>query len=446
MLRRRITLAIALAGDAAKAPTEIRLFAAGWIDTTKGMFLFDSDSAEAVIKAAKDWGNRYSFDYQHAIIDDKVKPEDKKGAGSFVVETRDSPAGPELWAVDIQWAAGVAEAIEGKEWLYYSPLFLYEESSRRIVEIINCALTNDPATKHMPMLMAASRHCALGSMSHEDVRAKLQSAIGAKIPETDTEWNYIVAVYDSQCVFQRGGKFWRVDYSIVGSALTITSDPVEVQQAFEPVTPAQLNRQQATTTSISQPHVAAKENGLMDKAFLAALGLAETAPETEALAKLTRLTANMGELCKLTGKDTADEALGVVGGWKSHAEQLPVAQAKIAELANAGRKAEVEKILDGATTKVTPAMKPSLLSARPFDRDEDVAWLKAHVEALPTITQLSGAPAAKPDTNISSDPAAAAIAGRKWEELSALEKHNLYFSNKATYDALKADHAARQGK
>lgn len=433
MLRRRIPLAIALAGDGTKAPIELRLFAAGWIDTTKGMYLFDAEAAAQVMKAADEWGNRYSFDYQHAVIDDKVKPEDKKGAGSFLLELRATPAGPELWAIDIQWAGGVAEAIERQEWLYVSPLFYYDESTRRINELINVALTNDPATKNMSPLMAATRLAALG-MSHEQIRGALQSLLSAKFPETESESNWLTDVYDSWFVFSRGNKLWRIGYEVGDAGVALVGDVVEVRMAYEPVVPVQeLSRQRG---GLKEP-VAPKGKTMNIAMLIAALGLKPGATEEEVLSALQAHKSLQSTLLAATGAESPSAALGMIEGWKSSAEALAKSQAEVAKLTKEARERSVAELLakGRAAHKVTPGMEASL-NAKGL---EDPEWLEAHINALPVHLALAGTAHREPQVN----PTAVALDGKKWEDLKPAQRAELFTKNRELYEALKADHQAR---
>ncbi len=574
-IKQRVNLAIQIA-EGGKAPSEIRLFAPGWNDTTKGMFLCDEQSIAQITQAFADYGNRLTWYFGHPEFDGRPAQEEKS-AGSFLLEARQGDTGLEPWAIDIQWADGVAGAIERKEWLYHSPGFWYETENRRIIEIINCALTNEPATKNArPLLMAASRLEALG-MSHEQLRGKLQMLVDQVLPETREgvgTYNYVRDVFDDSVVIERAGKLIQFKYATdpAGNPVLV-SGPVEVITAYQPI--PQVNAEslgavpykagpiddtagwsaKAAEKSVrdwakksdgstdwskyrrafawyddadqesvgayklihhefqqgeltisragcmaaaaacmgsrggvdipeadlekvkshlgqhykamdmvapwdrkeqqSSSHVAGtvgrdpKEISIMDKAFLSTLGLPETATDTEALAKLTKVSANIEELCKLTGKANQSEALGVVSGWKANAELVPSLQQKIAEQEAAGALRENEKrqsaviaILDAAPTKVLPAMRPGLLSARKYDCDDDVKWLEGHVASLPHHPAMSGAGAgnAKTDAQVSTNPLSTT---KKWEELKPAQRAELYRENKQQYDALKAEHQAR---
>jgi len=137
----------------ATPPTEFRIWPFGEIATTKGTFLFDESAARSVLAAWKTYGNRLTIDYEHKAIDPSGRAGDGKSAGSFLIELREDG----LWAIDVRWTPPAYTALTNKEWLYFSPYFSAEEETGRILELINLALTNIPATTNMTPLVAAHR-------------------------------------------------------------------------------------------------------------------------------------------------------------------------------------------------------------------------------------------------------------------------------------------------
>lgn len=133
-------------------PSEWRLFKAGRNDTDKGTLFFTEDSALTVMEIARRWGNEYSFDYEHSAIFGMEAP----AAAWYQLETRDSEDGPELWATSIRWTPKADEYIKNREYRYLSP-WVWVDESGVVVEYINGALTNLPATRNMDALIAASK-------------------------------------------------------------------------------------------------------------------------------------------------------------------------------------------------------------------------------------------------------------------------------------------------
>lgn len=160
----RLTITLA-DGD---PPSEFRLFTAGKVDTTKGEFLFDVAAAKSVMAAYADQGNELMIDYDHASLDGiRMDPAlSGKAAGWFGLEVRDG----ELWATNVRWTEPAADALKRREWRYMSPAFTTK--GKRILSLINVAITNIPATKRLEPLMAASTSF---SGAHMD---KILSALG----------------------------------------------------------------------------------------------------------------------------------------------------------------------------------------------------------------------------------------------------------------------------
>lgn len=164
-LARRLHLSLALSGD--EPPTEFRIFTAGAVETTKGVFTFDEASAKSVMAEYETHGIDLMIDYDHASLASvSLDPaQSGKAAGWFNLEVR----GGELWAVNVRWTPLAADALRRKEWRFMSPAFETDQEGR-ILGLMNVAITNLPATRKLQPLMAAS-------MKPENVMAALEALI-----------------------------------------------------------------------------------------------------------------------------------------------------------------------------------------------------------------------------------------------------------------------------
>lgn len=135
-------------------PTEIMLFGPGVTETSKGDFLMDKEAGEAIMSAFKDQGmDRLPFDAAHGMLKSD-SPEANKALGWFVPEVRELSENQfALFAADIEWTEPTIKALGNREWRFYSPAILFEKDSGRIKALINCALTNLPATKNQRPLV-----------------------------------------------------------------------------------------------------------------------------------------------------------------------------------------------------------------------------------------------------------------------------------------------------
>ncbi len=148
----KITLHIQLA-EGAEPPTEFRIFTAGTIETTQGIFKFDEESGRTCMTRLKQKGNDVVIDYEHASLRAAFAAdpaEAGKAAGWCGPELRDGA----LWAANVRWTPKAAEKLKAREFRYFSPTLLANDDGR-IEELINIALTNNPAMQKQEPLMAS---------------------------------------------------------------------------------------------------------------------------------------------------------------------------------------------------------------------------------------------------------------------------------------------------
>lgn len=164
-------------------PTQVRIFPMGKVETSKGTFLFDRLAADAVMAAYADQGNELFFDYDHKSLRSEGPVDSGKAAGWFHLELRADG----LWAIDIRWTQSAAAQLSAGEWRYFSPAFLVDDATGRIVELINVALTNNPATKNMTPLVAASTRGARAVALKDKTMSAVPVTLGLAASATEAE-------------------------------------------------------------------------------------------------------------------------------------------------------------------------------------------------------------------------------------------------------------------
>jgi phage I-like protein len=184
-MKNRIALSIEILADAqGEPPKEFRLFKGGFVETTKGTFKFDERSCASVMSKAADWGNDFPVDYDHASLMSmwSADPaEAGKAAGWFKPEVR----GGDLWATSVTWTPKAASMLKAREYRYCSPAFDTDDDGT-ITELVNCAITNLPATKRMDPLMA-SRAGEPGIPPKEKTMKVLLSKLGLSENASEAE-------------------------------------------------------------------------------------------------------------------------------------------------------------------------------------------------------------------------------------------------------------------
>lgn len=188
MSRRRVQAAftLSLAGEAldgvelgpAGTPVAFRIWQAGPNVTDYGTHVFTERSAAALMAEQAKRGNLYSIDVDHLSLKPDAPPEARKAVGWARLDTRPSPEGPELWAVDVEWTDVVAAGLAKRppEWRYFSPAYDVTEATGEIVSFLNIALTNNPATHSVTALAARRIAANTGNamkMSYEQALAAL---------------------------------------------------------------------------------------------------------------------------------------------------------------------------------------------------------------------------------------------------------------------------------
>jgi phage I-like protein len=135
-------------------PREFLLFPLGTIKTLKGDFILSADSAAEVMEKYEEHGVDLMLDYEHAGVSPMSTPDGlARAAGWAKLELRDDG----IWLSQIKWTDAAAAMLRSGEYRYLSPAFNADTRTKEIVEIVNVALTNLPATHNQRPLVEASR-------------------------------------------------------------------------------------------------------------------------------------------------------------------------------------------------------------------------------------------------------------------------------------------------
>ena len=150
----------------------------------------DATSAQAVIDRfnARNKGQPLVIDYEHQTLN-KEKNGQPAPAAAWYRSLSWSSAG--LFA-EIELTERARAAIAAKEYLYFSPVFSYDQKTGTVLAIHMGALTNEPAIHGMPALsaMAAATAAFLIPTHHQEpsVNPLLKAVLAALgLPDTTTE-------------------------------------------------------------------------------------------------------------------------------------------------------------------------------------------------------------------------------------------------------------------
>lgn len=153
-------------------PSGFRIWKAGENVTDHGPTRFTARSALLLMAEQSKRGNRYSVDVNHLSLNPDAPIHNQRAVGFFSIDVREG----ELWAVDCEWTDVVRSGLVSNppEWKYFSPAYEIDKETSEVVSLLNCALTNNPATHHVTALATRAEKKA-SRMNYEDVVAALES-------------------------------------------------------------------------------------------------------------------------------------------------------------------------------------------------------------------------------------------------------------------------------
>lgn len=144
----------------------IQLFPSGQFDAPrgalrgKGPWKLDAQIAEQLISAVSKRQNDILIDYEHQSLLTANNGQPVPAAGwidSSSLEYRDAPAAVTgLFATQVKWTGAASAHIAADEYRYLSPVFSYDAKTGAVLDIINVALTNNPAIDGMQAVTVAA--------------------------------------------------------------------------------------------------------------------------------------------------------------------------------------------------------------------------------------------------------------------------------------------------
>lgn len=126
-----------------------------------------SDAALSVVRLAAARVSDFVIDYEHQTLNTASNGQPAPAAGWFKrLEWRE---GDGLYVTDARWTERASAMIKAKEYRFISPTFHYDKHGN-VLDIVNAALTNNPALDGLTELAAASRRLQ-GNSNPTDIAA-----------------------------------------------------------------------------------------------------------------------------------------------------------------------------------------------------------------------------------------------------------------------------------
>ena len=359
-------------------PAEFRVFPLGRVETDLGTFLFTREDAEELMRRYFRKGTQISIDYEHQALEG---PPPAPAAGWADLELRDDG----LWAVRVTWTQRAAEFLRQREYRYFSPAFITErrKDGEHIVELVNIALTNIPATHHLEPLVARAVQFRAGRViereswdadAAESRVRKWASSDGSGEKETiDWEkYRQAFAWYDAENP-ENFGSYKLIHHDVVDDELVVVKPGVQAAAAALQGARGGVDIPESDMDAVRR-HIAQHYHQWDEEAPW------ERESKTEEEVSMSKMEVEQ-ELLRLTEAATPHEALGVVLAWKRARDQVETLTRRVAELEDIIRTREVEELVRSglADGKLTPALEQW---ARELGR-RDVELLRGYLRAAP---------------------------------------------------------------
>lgn len=138
------------------APSEIQLTPTGLFKSRDGRpaglpgwYIDAAIAANAIVRTNTNV-NKHVIDYEHQTLYTRENGKPAPAAGWYRrIEWRE---GQGLFGMEVEWTAAARQAITNKEYLYISPVIIYDRETGHVLGILMAALTNYPAIDGMAEL------------------------------------------------------------------------------------------------------------------------------------------------------------------------------------------------------------------------------------------------------------------------------------------------------
>lgn len=156
------SIGIAFCTLQAQGDNALQLFPAGQFTAPRGAmagsgpWTLNNADAASLISLAKQRQNDIVIDYEHQTLKAAENGQPAPAAGWLSPQDIHFVPGKGLLASNPKWTSKAAAHISNDEYRYLSPVFSYDIKTGRVLDLINVALTNQPAIDGMDKIMLAA--------------------------------------------------------------------------------------------------------------------------------------------------------------------------------------------------------------------------------------------------------------------------------------------------
>lgn len=179
-------IGIAICSLQANSDGSIQIFPADTFNAPRGAmagsgpWLLDEAAATALIQRVSQRNNDIVIDYEHQTLKAAENGQPAPASGWIKSNSLSWAAGKGLFVSNPEWTDKGKAFIDGKEYKYLSPVFTYDKTTGRVLDLLHVALTNNPAIDGMAGLLVAAASLSTQQQEEITMDPKLLALLGLK--------------------------------------------------------------------------------------------------------------------------------------------------------------------------------------------------------------------------------------------------------------------------
>lgn len=345
-------------------PEKVLIFPAGRWVLADGELVTDAESFRSIVANFSSHGVFVVFDYEHMTLDEYRKPGELPIAAGFITALEVTSEG---LVGSVIWTEKAAAHIAAGEYLYHSPVAIYDKATSRVLALHSCALTNTPRTSNQKPIT-------------EQVAAKIIAAC----------WS---------CENEGGGGMQWIDLLMQFLSGRYDSTPaqkIEMLKSLITALQAVEGAEGAVTASTNDQTILDRlqlvrvaELAPVDAEVVAALGLEANAERAAIVARIAEMKTGVVTLADHEAALTAART------------ELDAERSKLVDLSArlevATRSSEVETLIAANLGVLSPALREDIRSVAKTDQP-------LALRMIANITGGKSVPAAVPEQIAAEDP------------------------------------------
>ncbi len=151
-------------------PKRVRIVPWGEVESTRGRFVVDEESAALVLEAFERHGTDLPVDYEHQTLGGPYTSPTGQAPAAGWIKRLEAVPGDGIYA-HVDWTPPALEQLADRQYRYLSPVALVRKEDRKLVGLHSVALTNKPAIVGSDPIV---NHTAVDSDVSQALRERLE--------------------------------------------------------------------------------------------------------------------------------------------------------------------------------------------------------------------------------------------------------------------------------